>query len=303
MSDKTLPDTSVPLWRKIWEFPLVAMLVALVAVWAAWSLVLYGYNLALLSQWLELSEAAVQITGAGITILAVLCVYKLIVSKLGQHPRDDLPMLDAVGDTVMGFGVAAALFTTIVGIAAVAGAYRVLGWGGTEDLLTIVLTYGLVRVFIEEVIFRGIMFRWLEEFAGSWAALICSSLIFGFLHLYNPAATVYSSLAIALGGGVLLGGAYMLTRNLWLAIGLHAGWNVTQGFVWGVPVSGNPFIGMVESGLYGPDWLSGGAFGLEASVIALVVATSAGAWMVWQAKKAGHIVRPMWLRNKDEMLP
>ena len=94
-----------------------------------------------------------------------------------------------------------------------------------------------------------------------------------------------------------------MTRNLWLPIGLHAGWNVTQGFVWGVPVSGNPFVGMVESGLYGPDWLSGGAFGLEASVIALVVATSAGAWMVWQAAKAGHIVRPMWSRGKDEVLP
>lgn len=290
---------ATPLWRKIWEFPLVAMLVGLAAI----ILTLYLTSLAFLYLPEGLSEAADQAIRTIIGVGAVFLIYKLVVRRLGRHKKDDLPLQGALTDTVTGIGTGAAIFTVVVGIAAVFGAYRILGWGSTEDLLEIVLLTGVVAGFVEEVLLRGIIFRWLEEFAGSWAALLVSSLIFGFMHQMNPGASIWSSLAISIEAGVLLGGAYMLTRNLWLAIGLHAGWNVTQGFVWGVPVSGNPFVGMVESGLYGPDWLSGGAFGLEASVIALVVATSAGAWMVWQAVKAGHVVRPMWSRGKDEVLP
>ena len=299
MSDISIQDAMVPMWRKIWEFPLVAMLVGLAAI----ILTLYLTSLAFLYLPEGLSEAADQAIRTIIGVGAVFLVYKLVVRRLGRHKRDDLPLQGALTDTVTGIGTGAAIFTVVVGIAAVFGAYRILGWGSTEDLLEIVLLTGVVAGFVEEVLLRGIIFRWLEEFAGSWAALLVSSLIFGFMHQMNPGASIWSSLAISIEAGVLLGGAYMLTRNLWLAIGLHAGWNVTQGFVWGVPVSGNPFVGMVESGLYGPDWLSGGAFGLEASVIALVVATSAGAWMVWQAVKAGHVVRPMWSRGKDEVLP
>lgn len=294
-----MPDSALPLWRKIWEFPLVAMIVALVAI--VGTLFLTGLGLSYLpGTGSEQADLAIRtVIGVGL----VFVVYKLVIPRLGRHRKDDLPMQGALTDTILGIGVGAAIFTAVVGVAAAVGAYRILGWGGTEDLLEILLVTGVVAGFVEEVITRGIIFRWLEEFAGSWVALLISSLFFGFMHQMNDNATLWSSIAIAIEAGILLGGAYMLTRNLWLAIGLHAGWNVTQGFIWGVPVSGNPFVGMVESGLYGPDWLSGGAFGLEASVIALVIATSAGAWIVWQARKEGHIVRPMWLRGKDVLLP
>ena len=92
--------------------------------------------------------------------------------------------------------------------------------------------------FTEELLFRGILFRWIEEFGGSWAALAVTSALFGLAHIFNPGATWFSSFAIAVEAGVLLGGAYMLTRNLWLAMGLHAGWNFTQGEIFDVPVSG-----------------------------------------------------------------
>ena len=101
------------------------------------------------------------------------------------------------------------------------------------------------------MLFRGILFRWIEEFGGSWVALAVTSLLFGFGHIVNPNATALSSFAIALEAGLLLGGAYMLTRNLWLAIGLHAAWNFTQGFVFDVPVSGIDQNGLVEAQIVG----------------------------------------------------
>ena len=89
----------------------------------------------------------------------------------------------------------------------------------------------------------------------------------------------------------MLGGAYMLTRRLWLPIGIHAAWNFTQGWVFSVPVSGTePPLGLLITRRIGPDWLTGGDFGLEASAVAMVLATVAGALMVWVAMKRGTVV-------------
>ena len=90
----------------------------------------------------------------------------------------------------------------------------------------------------------------------------------------------------------------MLTRNLWMAIGLHAAWNFTPGFIFDGPVSGVDQNGLVEAKLSGPELLSGGTFGLEASVIALVIATGAGIWLVVRAVRARHVVRPWWVRRR-----
>ena len=73
--------------------------------------------------------------------------------------------------------------------------------------------------------------------AGSFSYLLWTAL-FGALHIMNPGATWFSSVAIAVEAGILLGAAYMLTRQLWLSIGIHAAWNFTQGWVFSVPVSG-----------------------------------------------------------------
>ena len=128
-----------------------------------------------------------------------------------------------------------------------------------------------------------------------------SALLFGFAHAGNPNATLFSSVAIAIEAGVLLGAAYMLTRSLWLAVGLHAGWNLTQGLVFDVNVSGYEMNGLVEAQMSGPDWLSGGTFGLEASIIALVVATGAGLIMLRMAGRKGEMLRPYWMRPKDAL--
>ena len=74
-------------------------------------------------------------------------------------------------------------------------------------------------------------------------------------------STWFSAIAIMLEAGVLLGSAYFLTRRLWLPIGLHIGWNFTQGGVFGIAVSGHPSSGLLQAVLSGPTWLSGGAFG------------------------------------------
>jgi hypothetical protein len=90
----------------------------------------------------------------------------------------------------------------------------------------------------------------------------------------------------------------MLTRRLWLAIGIHAAWNFTQGWVFSAPVSGGEApLGLLITRREGPDWLTGGDFGLEASVVAMIVATIAGVLMLRRAIQNGELRQPMWARK------
>ena len=295
MTDTPISASDLPTWRKVVAFPLVSLAIALgCAVAAIWTIILLMDQI---TNW-QYGDTAWMALGAGASVLAIFLLTKFLFRHLGDMPRDDLPINGSAKDLFYGFLGGGWLITMCVGVAFVLGSYTILGWGTSESAALIWLQAGLFAGFVEEVISRGIVFRFLEEFAGSWAALLISSLFFGFMHADNEGATWFSSVAISLEAGILLGAAYMYTRNLWLAIGLHAGWNVVQGYFWDVPVSGFQVDGLVEAELSGPVLLSGGAFGLEASIIALIIATSAGLWLLREAVRRGHVVKPWWVRRR-----
>jgi hypothetical protein len=141
---------------------------------------------------------------------------------------------------------------------------------------------------------RGIVFRISEELVGTWGSLAISAGLFGVLHLANPHATLTAAVAIALEAGVLLAAAYLVTRRLWFAIGLHAGWNFTQGGIFGVAVSGFEAKGLLKGSLSGPPWLSGGEFGAEASLIAVAVCVSAALPLLLFAARGGQWRAAPW---------
>ena len=233
VADEPAPAAPRPLWKRILQFPLVALILAFLIVTVAQALAAGASFVAGTPQG-QLASPSDIVFSLAVTVLVVLA-YKLVVVRLGEHPRDDLPFDGRARDAVSGFAQGTLLFSAIVGVAALLGVYRALGLSPAEDWLPILIGTGLMAGVTEEILLRGIVFRWLEELGGSWLALALSALLFGFLHAANPNATVVSSLAIALAAGVLLGGAYMLTRNLWLAICLHAGWNVPQQSLRDVP--------------------------------------------------------------------
>jgi hypothetical protein len=136
----------------------------------------------------------------------------------------------------------------------------------------------------------------IEEGLGTWWALAISAAFFGAAHLGNPGATVWSSAAIAIEAGLLLAMLYHVTRSLWACAGLHAAWNIMQGTVYGIPVSGTHPDGFLVAKLTGPDWLSGGSFGAEASVVALALCTGVTIVLLAIALRRGSIVPPAWKR-------
>lgn len=283
------------LWRRFVNFPLGALIIG-IAVFSC--IVTIG---TLVQKSLPATMPKVESTALFTLLNVALCFagYKLVLRHLGEHPRDDLRFPGAARNLALGLLTGFLLFTAVVSIAAAAGAYRITTCCSTNHLLIDLLDAGILAAVLEELLFRGILFRWIEQFAGSWAALAITAALFGLAHRANPNATWFSSFSIAMEAGVLLAGAYMLTRSLWLPMGLHAAWNFTQGYLFGVPVSGQPEQGMVTARLSGPTLLSGGPFGLEASVIAVVLATALGVWLIVLAVRRGEVVQPWWVGQRQ----
>ena len=213
-------------------------------------------------------------------LLALLCVGSSALGLLlyagwwkwtENRKAADLPKRRVAGDTSLGFGVGILYFVLVTGCIALFGAYKLDGIGHDWSALARALCMFLVVAVGEEVLFRGIVFRMIDERWGTAVALIVSALVFGFVHLTNDNATVWSSVAIAVEAGLLLAAAYKWSGTLWLPIGIHWSWNFFQGPVFGFAVSGNETQSLLKAVIDGPAWLTGGPFGAEASVPAFVI--------------------------------
>lgn len=153
----------------------------------------------------------------------------------------------------------------------------------------------LAAAMQEELVFRGMIFRLLERALGSWIAVILSALAFGAIHLANPGATLVSTLALMFTAGVIMAVIYLLTRSLWWVIGLHLGWNFFEGSVFGAQVSGHTgYGGFFSVSLTGPQAWTGGAFGPEAGLVAILIVGSAGLLLCVWAARQHRIVKPGW---------
>ena len=204
------------------------------------------------------------------TSAVILGIYELCIRIFEKRKATDLSLSVAAPDTGRGLLVGALYFLLVVGTMA-AGRYYVIDsvqfdW---QLQLEAFALFFIVAVG-EEVLFRGIIFRLIDQQFNTIAALIVSALIFGVVHILNTNATWWSSLAIAIEAGVMLSVAYKYSGTLWLPIGIHWAWNYMQGNVLGFAVSGlDAGESIFTPVITGPDFITGGEFGAEASVIAV----------------------------------
>jgi membrane protease YdiL (CAAX protease family) len=225
-----------------------------------------------------------------VQLLPALLGYTILVRLVEQRRMRELSPRDIPTLGLAGLVTGAVLFSAVVGVLWLAGSYHVIGTNAQLDWLPSVLVTGVGAGIGEEIVARGAIFRIVEEGLGTWWALAISALVFGAAHIFNPGATPWSSAAIAIEAGLLLGMIYHVTRSLWPCIGLHAAWNIMQGTVYGIPVSGSASKGWLVSTRSGPDWLSGGVFGAEASVVALALCSLCTLALLIVALRRGSIV-------------
>ncbi len=232
------------------------------------------------------------------TVLAVapfLLAYWLLARFIERRRMDELSW-PKFPQLLWGLIAALLLFAVVTAELWAAGAYTIIDFG-RAPLWTLFLMTAVVPGITEEIVSRGILFRLTEEGLGTWIALAVSALFFGFAHAGNPGATAWSSVAISIEAGLLFGLLYHVTRSLWWCIGLHAGWNFVQGAVFGIPVSGIQVDGLFDSRLQGPDWLDGGGFGAEASVLTVLTCGIASLLLIRRMLRQRSMVAPFWERE------
>jgi len=234
-----------------------------------------------------------------IFFVAVSAIYLYINALIENRPLFELDLKTAAKELGIGLALGAVIFSIVVFIMWLAGVLSFEGMNSYSNLLNM-LPLLILAGFIEEYIFRGIIFKLTEEILGTWLAILLQAALFGLIHAGNENASAFSTFAIAVEAGILLVAVYMITRRLWIAIGLHFAWNWIQGPFYGIPVSGHDINGLFETTINGPELLTGGAFGAEASIIALITCTVIGLIILVKAiKLPGNLVKPMWIRNRD----
>ena len=247
-----------------------------------------GVLTALLPSWLLAGTIAV-LVGAVVAGVALLALEGRSPGALGFYVR-----WSALSESGLGLMLGTAVALAVVFLIALSGGLRwasdegtALDWvfGGLGALAFLALPAAA-----EEALFRGYPFQALTQSWGPLASLAVTAVLFAGLHLGNPGVTVIGTLNV-MAAGVFLGVVYLRTSSLWWATGVHLGWNWATGYLADVPVSG---LELLDAPLYegvprGPDWLGGGGFGPEGSIVATAVMIGASVWC-WRAK---------WLRSSE----
>ena len=256
---RDLPPLMHPLLRLLLVCPL------LLAVYAGLQLGIRGAAMAVS----ESLKPAVLVLAFLLASFLILIAYRRLILRLERRDARELPVRPTMGAAwglLMGLG----LFAAVQFVVIASGASDITGLAGFNHLFPS-LAASLFAAVGEEIIFRGGLYRILDEWMGPATALTVSAAFFGIIHLVNPGANPTGAVAIALEAGVMLGLAYEVTRSLWFPIGIHAGWNFCEGGVFGSAVSGTESNGMVLVRSHGSTLWTGGDFGLEASLPAVVI--------------------------------
>ncbi len=197
-----------------------------------------------------------------------------------------------------GLTIGGGIIIFIVLMLSVSGFYHVEHINSPFVLVTSIFRYS-IGAFIEELIFTIILYKLVEEFAGSVVSIIVTSLLFGFMHYGNYNATVLSSLYTAI-AHILLLAPFILTRRIWMIWGLHFGWNFFQTGVFGINNSGMVQDGFITAKITGPEWLTGGEYGVEISYLSLIIQVIIAVLIMKQAIKSRQLVKASWRKNSKQ---
>lgn len=260
-----------------------------------------------LSRWAGLASDIVDALLLLSTVLFVTWVIVRFVNRkplaavgLWFHPR----ALRELGmGLLIGFLMMSGIFIVLLALG-----YAGVGWLGRsygEIFFTLVYagTFFSIAAASEEVLFRGYVFQTMSQGITVLPSILIMSAIFGIGHMNNPNANALSTANVVL-AGIWLSFAYQKTRSLWLPFGLHMAWNFTQTTVYGFPTSGITFSEhrLWNATVAGPEWITGGPFGPEGSVLA-TIALILGTWYIL---KSAYLAAPegiITLDSVEDVLP
>lgn len=282
--------------NKILNFPLTKIIVGLVIVSFVVAMVqiYFGKFFNYFVPNKEFSDLFVALFSG---LAAIASYYSLYHFYENKRAISELSTNHIGKELLTGFIIGFAILSAVVGFIYFFANYKIIGINSLW-LLIPSITMSLSSGIIEEILFRGIIFRLLEEKLGSYLAIAISGLLFGFAHISNPNSSLFAALAIAIEAGIMLSLAYIITRSLWFPIAIHFAWNFTQQAIYGANVSGNISQDtFITSQISGNPLITGGKFGPEASIQAIFIGLLT-AYLFWRISlKKNQIVAPFWKKK------
>jgi membrane protease YdiL (CAAX protease family) len=227
----------------------------------------------------------------GFKIAVLVAAYLGYVRWIEKRSPFELSLPGAPRELGLGFLLGTGLISLSVALLAAIGCYRVDGINTDATVFRYVAGFFAVAM-LEELIFRAVLFRLIEKSLGSVIAIGLSTAGFGLAHLLNPNATWIGIASLTLSSLIVVGG-FLLTRRLWFCVGLHWAWNLLQA-LYSVSVSGIGTKGLLDGHVTGPAWLTGGSFGVEASLPTLLLSLIAASYLLRIAHQKGHLTSPYW---------
>ena len=273
------PDPS-PRWGRVLRHPLARMLAASLAMFLALAL-----SFALMESLLP-KDTLIAWPNL-VAALACALGYWAYANRVERREVTELSGSGALAEWARGAGLGVLLGLLTLAPLWGLGIYRIEGLGDSFPLLKQMPEMLLVSVF-EELLIRGVIFRIAEQAWGSRRALVLSTAVFVAAHL--PGEISLTGVLVTAAASLAFTAAYQISRRLWLPMGMHFAWNYLFSAVFSVPVSGHEAKGWLHGSMSGPEWLSGGAYGVEASATALLVWALAAALLLRRAHTRGNFV-------------
>jgi membrane protease YdiL (CAAX protease family) len=285
---------------KILHFPLTKIIIGLVVC-----SVIIELGQTLIQKALELTsidEDLKNLIGGIFTAILAVISYTYLFKLYEKREITEFSKEGIIKNLSLGIVLGVILQSLTILVIYLKGGYSVIS---INPILFIIppLTMGITSAIIEEVLIRGIIFRIPEEKLGSYISLLISALIFGALHMGNPNSSFSAGIGIAIQAGLLLGAAYIYSRNLWFPIAMHFAWNFTQSAIFGANVSGGSISKtLITSKIEGAEWFTGGQFGPEGSIQATAFCLIVTIILLVLSHKQGKIIKPYWKKTTTPQL-
>jgi hypothetical protein len=278
--------------QKILYFSLTRIIAGIIVVVGIY--VLSQYFLYKLFIYLSITKIWNNLLTGIISALLVIIAYTFLYRLYEKRKTTELSFKGFGNNLTMGILLGAILQSLTILVIFLAGDLSVVSVNRFIFIIPGFIMAFMSAIF-EEILLRGVIFRIVEEKLGSYIALIISAIIFGALHLLNPNSSLISAVGIAIQAGLLLGAAYMFTKNLWFPIAIHFGWNFMESGIFGATVSGNVTTkSLLTTSMHGSLWLTGGQFGPERSLQAPIFCLIATIILLSYCHKQNKIIAPYW---------
>lgn len=230
-----------------------------------------------------------------VLIFSLVAVYNVYTSSVENRKSYEFSLKKSGIELGVGALLAFVVLTFFVLLIALFGFYKIEEFNSFGNVVFMFFTQLKVG-FVEELLFRVILFKLTEELIGSWGAIALQGILFGFAHAGNPNATIYTTLALILSFSIFFGAGYMMTRRIWFIMGFHWSWNFFQSGIWGMNNSGATQPSLITPAVDGPIWLTGGAWGAELSVVTILILFTLSLYFVKIASNNNQFVKPLWRR-------